>query len=195
MRIVFSWKVTLLSCCLPLAPSVASSPLFHLLEDRSGLVPTAGLPCLCCTTSWRLSVRWKSLYPAVASRTDTTVHQTGRQSVNIPCLESDRGGSLHKSLNICCIVWSNICYWECLLIVQVSSSGNLTVTYTPTGNSLPQVIVRTISTDLCHKGTWNLYFWIVFFFSSSSSSSSSIPLGSPYIDFFFSLSSKFKQPP
>ena len=72
MKVFFSWRVILLSCCLPLAPSLASlsafsfpgrpqwagthcrtihlwlqfwqaRQLFHFLEDRSGLVPNAGL--------------------------------------------------------------------------------------------------------------------------------------------------------
>ena len=50
MRVFFSWKVTLLSCCLPLAPSLASSSAFSF----PGRPQWAGTHCgtihLCCAT-------------------------------------------------------------------------------------------------------------------------------------------------
>ena len=51
MRVISSWKVTLLFCCLPLAASLVSSSAFPFLEDYSWLVPTA---CLCFMTSGKL---------------------------------------------------------------------------------------------------------------------------------------------
>ena len=58
MTVFLSWKVTLLSCCLPLAPSLANSSAFSFPGDHSGLVPTAGV--LVCAARLREEIQFTS---------------------------------------------------------------------------------------------------------------------------------------
>ena len=89
MRVFFSWKVTLLSFCLPLTRSLVNSTVF--VFKFSGRPQWAGTHCvstrLCCATPWRLCARRRSVSPSVVSKTDSA---------------SDR------KTTRCCSLWSGI---------------------------------------------------------------------------------------
>ena len=108
MRVFASWKVTLLSYCLPLAASLVSSSAFPFLEDYSGLLPTA---CLCLRPHEGFCKMREFSSPDVAFSTDN-VSDRKNNLLTFVAGVSDRGVTARSSIIMVCLC---VCAFRCCL--------------------------------------------------------------------------------